>query len=226
MAGLSLGEYTALVVAGSLSFDDAVPLVHKRGRFMQEAVPAGEGAMAAILGLDREAVAAVCRAAGALGIVEPANFNCPGQVVVSGQAAAVAEAVRLARVRGAKARLLPVSAPFHSSLVAPARERLAAELAQVTVRDARVPVVANAHAGYVQRADEIVSALVEQVTRPVLWEESVRRLLADGVEVFAEVGPGNALAGFVRRIDRRVTVYNVQDVPSLEVVLDRLGGLC
>lgn len=229
VAGLSLGEYTALVAAGAMRFRDAVALVHKRGRFMEEAVPAGQGAMAAVIGLDREAVAEACRrAAAATGlVVEPVNFNCPGQVVIAGHTAAVARAAEEAGGLGAR-RVVPlaVSGPFHSSLMAPARERLAAELERVAISDAAVPVVANVSATYVRSAAEIRRALVEQVARPVLWEDGVRRMLADGVTRFLEVGPGTVLSGFLRKIARDAEVRNVEDLPSLERVLDLRGEVC
>ncbi len=229
VAGLSLGEYTALVAAGALRFRDAVALVHKRGRFMEEAVPAGQGAMAAVIGLDREAVAEACRRGAAASglVVEAVNFNCPGQVVIAGHAAAVERAGDEARALGARKVVpLAVSGPFHSSLMASARERLAAELERVPMADAAVPVVANVSGTCVRTAAEIRRALVEQVARPVLWEDGVRRMIADGVDHFVEVGPGTVLTGFLRKIDREVRVQNVQDLPSLERLLDLKGEVC
>lgn len=232
-AGLSLGEYTALVAAGALDFEDAVALVHLRGRFMDEAVPAGRGAMVAVLGLAREQVEAVCREAAAAAppppegggaVVEPVNYNCPGQVVIAGHAAAVALAADLARAAGAR-RVVPlaVSGPFHSRLMAPARERLAAALAQVPLRDARFPVVANATARYVRRAEEIRAALVAQVASPVLWEDSLRLLLADGYDRFLEVGPGTVLSGFLRRMAPGVRAEAAGDAAALGRILDAVG---
>lgn len=204
-AGLSLGEYGALVLAGALDFADAVRVVRQRGRFMQEAVPPGRGAMAALLGLETERVEAICRevAAAGAGVIEPANYNCPGQVVVAGERAAVEAAVERAREAGARrAVLLPVSAPFHCSLMRPAAERLAEVLARVTIRPARVPVVANVTAEPVTDPEEIRRLLVEQVDHPVRWEQSVRRMLAEGVTRLVEMAPGKTLTGFARRIDR------------------------
>ncbi len=232
-AGLSLGEYTALVAAGALEFRDAVALVHKRGRFMDEAVPAGQGAMAAVIGLEREQVEALCREAAAAApppegggpaVVEAVNYNCPGQVVIAGHAAAVEVAAALAREAGAR-RVVPlaVSGPFHSRLMAPAQARLAAELERVPLRDARIPVVANVSATYVTGAAEIRRALVAQVASPVLWEDSMRRLLADGFDRFLEVGPGTVLTGFLRRIAREARAAAVQDLESLARVLELQG---
>ena len=204
-AGLSLGEYGALVVAGVLELADAARVVRLRGRFMQEAVPPGEGAMAALLGLDAEAVEELCRRlmeAGA-GVVEPANYNCPGQIVVAGQRAAVEAAVQQAREAGArKAVLLPVSAPFHCRLMEPAARRLAEVLAQVPFRPARIPVVANVTAEPVTDPERIRQLLVQQVDHPVRWEHSVRRMQQEGITRLVEMGPGKTLTGFARRIDK------------------------
>ena len=216
-AGLSLGEYAALVCANAIDFADAVRLVRKRGRFMQEAVPAGMGGMAALLGLSEEEVYAVCGEASSFGLVEPANFNCPGQIVVSGESKAVDAAVRLAKERGAaRSTLLPVSGPFHCRLMEPAARRLEAELTSTAFRDPSIPVVANVDAGYVTRREQIAPVLVRQVSSPVLWEQSVRRLVEDGYDLFVELGPGRTLSGFIRRIDRKMGTLNVEDVDSLE----------
>lgn len=235
-AGLSLGEYTALVAAGALDFADAVVLVHRRGRFMEEAVPAGQGAMAAVIGLPRDRVEAVCREAAAAApappgggpaVVEAVNYNCPGQIVIAGHAGAVALAGELAREAGAK-RVLPlaVSGPFHSRLMAPAAARLAEEIERVPVADARFPVVSNVTAGYVTAAEEIRRLLVKQVASPVYWEDGMRRLLADGFDRFIEVGPGSVLAGFLKRIDREARVEGVQDLSGLERLLELRGEVC
>lgn len=235
-AGLSLGEYTALVAAGALSFSDAVVLVHQRGRFMEEAVPPGQGAMAAVIGLERERLEALCREAAAAApappgggpaVVEAVNYNCPGQIVIAGHAAAVALAGDLARAAGAK-RVLPlaVSGPFHSRLMAPAAARLAEVLDRVPFADARFPVVSNVTGGYVMAAEEIRRLLVKQVASPVRWEEGMRRLLADGFDRFLEVGPGNVLGGFMRRIDREARVEGVQDLAGLERLLELQGEVC
>lgn len=233
-AGLSLGEYTALVAADAISFRDAVVLVHKRGRFMEEAVPAGRGAMAAILGLDRAQVEAACREAAATAkvpegdaVVEAVNFNCPGQIVIAGHAEAVAAACEGARQRGAKRAVpLAVSGPFHSRLMAPAAERLAAELDRLTIRAARVPVMANVSAEYVTAAADIRAACVAQVARPVFWEDGMRRMLADGFDRFVEVGPGTVLTGFLKKIDRGVETLSAQDMESLAHVLDSQREVC
>ncbi len=225
-AGHSLGEYAALVAAGALAFRDAVVLVHRRGRYMQEAVPLGRGGMVAVLGLAREKVEEVCRAAAARGVVEPVNYNSPGQIVIAGENAALEEASRLALAAGArKCVRLNVSAPFHSRLMAPAAERLRADLDRTEIRDPQIPVVANVHADYVRTAGEVRRALGLQAAGPVRWEESVRRLLADGASTFVEVGPGRALTGLLRQIARDVTTLNVEDPSSLEKVLAVVGGV-
>lgn len=228
-AGLSLGEYTALVAAGALEFRDAVVLVHKRGRFMEEAVPAGEGGMAAVLGLAREAVEDVCRrAAAATGaVVQAVNYNCPGQIVIAGAARSVAAAGEMARAAGAR-RVVPlaVSGPFHSALMAPAAERLAAELERVPLRDARIPVFSNVTGTPVRGAAEIRELLVRQVASPVYWEDSVRRMIAEGADRFVEVGPGTVLSGFLKKIEPGAKMGNVQDLSSLESLLDLRGEVC
>lgn len=234
VTGLSLGEYSALVASGALDYREAVSLVHQRGRYMSEAVPAGEGGMAAIIGLDREAVVRLCEETAASGgvseqdqVVEAVNFNCPGQVVIAGNADAVARAVELAGEMGArKAVPLAVSGPFHSRLMQPAAEKLAVELERVEVRAALIPVVANVTGDYVLEAADIRAALIDQVARPVLWEDGIRRLIADGFNRFIEVGPGTVLNGFLRRIDRRVDIANVQDVASLERLLEADKEVC
>ena len=223
VAGLSLGEYSALVAAGSLSCGTAVTLVRKRGEYMQEVVPPGKGAMTAIIGLDREEVIRLCREAAAYGVVAPANFNCPGQVVISGEKNAVAKARDMARKAGARRVIdLPVSAPFHSPLLKPAGEKMARELEQAPLEDARLPLVANVSAAYLTRKEEIKGALVKQVSEPVLWEETLRRLARDGVEIFVEIGPGRALSGFVRKTVPGATTLNVDDPTSLARALDQL----
>ena len=224
-AGLSLGEYTALVCAGSLHFEDAVWLVRQRGRFMQEAARGRDTAMAAVLGLAWEEVERVCRQASELGVCEASNYNAPDQVVVGGDRPAVEEAVRLAKAAGARrAVLLAVSAPFHTSLMRPAAERLAAALEQVPVQDAAIPVVANATARPVRRAEEIRRLLVEQVYTPVRWMQSVQRMAADGVDTFVELGPGTVLTGLVKRCAPGVTALHVEDRASLEKTVASLVG--
>jgi [acyl-carrier-protein] S-malonyltransferase len=216
VAGHSLGEYSAHVAAGTLSFGDALGIVRRRGRYMQEAVPVGEGAMAAILGLDESKVDQACREAADGEIVAPANLNAPGQIVIAGTAAAVARAGERARALGAR-RVIPlsVSAPFHCALMRPAQERLAPELLALTVSDPRVPVVANVDAR--PRIDRVsaVAALIDQVSSPVRWEDVVRRLASEGVRAYVEVGPGTVLSGLVLKIDRDAAVANLEDPDGL-----------
>ncbi len=222
-AGLSLGEYAAHVLAGSLSFKDAVRLVRKRGKYMQEAVPVGEGAMAAILGLSREDILEICQKASFMGVVEPANFNCPGQIVVAGKTEVVKEAIRFATEKGAKrAMLLNVSAPFHCSLLKPAGEKLSEELENIVVKPMTIPVVTNVTGKVVNSEEEIKDLLVRQVSSSVLWEDCVATLLENGVDTFIEIGPGKVLSGFVKKIDKSVKVYNVEDNASLKQTLEVL----
>lgn len=217
-AGHSLGEYSALVAAGALSFEEALVTVRLRGELMESAVPSGEGAMAAILGLPKEEVEAICREAE--GVVEPATYNSPGQVVVAGESAAVASAMKLAEARGARrVQLLKVSGPFHSSLLKPAGDRLADQLARIAVSEPRIPVYANVTARPYTSAGEIRELLREQVSSPVLWEATVEAMLADGIDTFVEVGPGRVLSGLIRRIRRDAAVYNVDSVATLEAFL-------
>jgi [acyl-carrier-protein] S-malonyltransferase len=220
VAGHSLGEYSALVAAEAMNFAEAVKIVRKRGQFMQEAVPLGTGGMAAVLGLEVPTVQEICQRASGSGVVEAVNLNCPGQVVIAGEMQALELACRLAREAGAR-RCVPlaVSAPFHSSLMRPAGEKLARELERVTIADPRIPVVANVTADYVTSGEEVKKLLVQQVYNPVRWEESMRRLIADGVQAFVEVGPGTVLCGLLRKINRQVRCWSVQDPESLEKVL-------
>ncbi len=206
-AGHSLGEYSALVASGALRLSDAVLLLRSRGRYMQEAVPLGEGAMAAVIGLPAETVQEVCRNAGRNGVVEPANYNGGGQVVISGSAVAVAAACEAAKSAGAKKVMpLPVSAPFHSSLMQPAAERLAPELRAATPGTFSFPVVANVTAEPYPGVERTSELLIRQIASPVRWEETVRRMRGMGVTSFLEVGPGKVLSGIVRRIERDVPV--------------------
>src|SRR5690349_2984928 len=203
VAGHSLGEYSAHVAAGTISFADAVRTVRNRGKYMQEAVPVGTGAMAAILGMNLDAVGAVCGDAAQAEVCEPANINSPDQIVISGPAAAVERPVKLAQERGAKrAILLPVSAPFHCSLMKPAQERLAADLQKLNFSAPKIPVVSNVYAKPVEDAESSREALVRQVTGSVKWSESMKFLIARGVQTFVEVGPGKVLCGLMRQIDR------------------------
>jgi [acyl-carrier-protein] S-malonyltransferase len=220
VAGHSLGEYSALVAAGVLSFEDAVRTVRARGEFMEQAVPGGQGAMAAVLGAEREALAALCAAVSAeAGAVELANVNCPGQIVVSGTAAGVQAVVERGKEAGAK-RVIPleVSGPFHSSLMKPAAERLAGVLESVPMNDAGVPVVANVTAQPVTEAGEIRRLLAEQVYSPVLWEDSVRWLIEQGVDTFVEIGSGTVLAGLIKKVDKTVSVVSINSLAAMEGV--------
>lgn len=223
VAGLSLGEYSAHIASGTMSFADGVRLVKKRGRFMQEEVPEGVGAMAAVLGLNSSEVIDCAKRASEYGICEPANFNCPGQTVVSGEKAAVEKACEIAKKMGAKrAVMLAVSAPFHCSMLKGAGEKLAGELAGVELGKMNIPVITNVTADYVSDISEVKELLKKQVSNSVKWEESVRRMIADGVDTFVEVGPGKALSGFIKKIDKEVAVYNVEDIQSLEKTLEAL----
>ena len=219
-AGHSLGEYSAHVAAGTLSFADALRTVRRRGRYMQEAVPLGTGAMAAILGLDAAGVARACAEAADGEIVTPANLNAPGQVVIAGHAAAVARASERARALGARRAIpLAVSAPFHCPLMKPAEERLAPELRALAASDPSIPVVANVDAAPKRTAAEAIEALIRQVSSPVRWEDVVKRLVAEGVTTCIELGPGNVLAGLIKKIDRGLKVASVEDEAGLEAAL-------
>lgn len=224
VAGHSLGEYSAHVAAGTLSFADAVRTVHNRGRYMQEAVPVGVGAMAAIVGMDVEMVQQVCGDAQQGQVCEPANMNSPDQIVISGHKAAVERAVAMATGQGAKkAVLLPVSAPFHCSLMRPAQERLARDLNELRLQNPAMPVMCNVDAAVVETADASRDALIRQVTGAVRWDECVRGLIAKGVETFVEVGPGKVLWGLMRQIDRGKTAWQTSDDAALQKMLQGLG---
>ena len=223
VAGHSLGEYSALVAADALKLEDAIRLVRKRGEYMQEAVPVGEGAMAALLGLDPATVEEVCREAAQGQVVSPANLNSPGQIVIAGNKAAVVRATELAENRGAKrAILLNVSAPFHCALMQPAADRLARDLDAVRFAHPRMPLVNNVAARVVRDAEAVREGLKLQVTAPVRWEESMRTLRSEGVEVFVEVGPGKVLSGLLRQIDREAQCLRVEDCATLDETLGRL----
>ena len=229
-AGHSLGEYSAHVAAGTLSFADALRTVRRRGRYMQEAVPFGEGAMAAILGLDEDGVMRACAdtmSERAGRVVTPANLNAPGQIVIAGHADAVTRAGERARELGAK-RVIPlaVSAPFHCALMKPAEDRLAPELRALAASDPRIPVVANVDAEPKRDVGASIDALIRQVSSPVRWEQVVKRLIAEGATTFVELGPGSVLAGLIRKIDRGVQVMSVEDEESLSAALALLeaGG--
>lgn len=225
VAGHSLGEYSAHVAAGTITFPDAVRTVRNRGKYMQEAVPVGVGAMAAILGMDLEKVTAVCADAAQGEVCEPANVNSAEQIVISGHTAAVERAAKLASERGAKrAVMLSVSAPFHSSLMKPAQERLAADLRAVEFHKPEVSIVCNVDAVRIEDADPARDALVRQVTGAVRWEPSMRLLMAKGIQTFVEVGPGKVLCGLMRQIDRSKTCLNVGDEASLQKTLEQLSA--
>lgn len=227
VAGHSLGEYTALVAAGSLSFVDAVLTVHKRGTYMEEAVPAGEGAMSAVMNLDRNKLVEICKEVSREEhVVEPANFNSPNQIVISGHHAAVKEAGEKALEAGAR-RVIPlsVSGPFHSSLMKPAADRLADHLETISIREAKVPVVANATAQGVTDSEAIQRLLIQQVASPVLWEDSVRYMLEEGVTTFVEIGAGNVLSGLIKKVDRKVKTISVYDPESLNQAAETLQSL-
>ncbi len=223
--GHSLGEYCALVAAGSLKFKDAVLLVHKRGKFMQEAVPVGEGAMAAIIGLDDATIIKICAEASEFGEVQAVNFNCPGQTVIAGKTAGVEAAVdKLKSVGAKKAVILPVSAPFHSTLMAPAAKKLAAELDKVELNDANFPVVANFNGELETSATEIKTNLIAQADHPVKWIACVEAMKNFGADIFIECGPGKTLCGFNRRIDKTIKSLNVENLDSLKKTLNALNG--
>jgi [acyl-carrier-protein] S-malonyltransferase len=223
-AGHSLGEYTAITAAGGLEFKEAVSLVQKRGRYMQEAMPEGAGLMAAILGMERDAVEKTCLEAAKNGIVAPANYNSPGQIVIAGEKKSVERAMELARSAGAK-KVVPlmVSVPSHCSLMKQAGERLARELDRVTINDLRMPIVNNADAKFIMAAAELKPSLIRQISSPLYWEDSITRMTAEGFDTFIEIGPGKVLSGLVKRIAREAKVLNVEDRKSMGETLATLG---
>jgi [acyl-carrier-protein] S-malonyltransferase len=224
VAGHSLGEYSALVAAGSLKFSDAVQLVRKRGQYMQEAVPAGQGAMAAIMGLSPVVVTDVCKRAADSEVCSPANLNSPEQTVISGHAGAVKRAVEMASQSGAKrAVMLQVSAPFHSALMMPAQQRLEKDLRAAQFGQLQMPLVTNVDADTITGSEEAREALIRQVTAPVRWEESVRLMIEEGVTTFVEVGPGKVLVGLLRQIERSVGALNVEDEKSLASTVEKIA---
>jgi [acyl-carrier-protein] S-malonyltransferase len=217
LAGHSLGEFSALVAAEAMSFPDAVRIVRLRGQFMQEAVPVGAGGMAAVLGMEREGVEKLCQKAAQGEVLTPANFNSPGQIVISGSIKAVERAIALASEMGAKRALpLPVSAPFHSPLMEQAGQRLEAELARIEIRELKTPVVTNVEAEPNTAKERVQELLVRQVSSPVRWEDSMKRMIELGTERFVEIGPGKVLVGLLRRIDGTRQALNVEDLASLE----------
>jgi [acyl-carrier-protein] S-malonyltransferase len=222
VAGHSMGEYSAHVASGTMSFADAVRTVRNRGKYMQEAVPVGVGAMAAIIGMELEKVTAICREAAQGEVCSPANINSPEQVVISGNTAAVERGAKLAEERGAKkAKLLPVSAPFHCALMKPAQDRLEKDLTALKMQKPVYPVACNVEASLVSDEIRARSTLVAQVTGAVMWEQSMRLLIAKGVQTFVEIGPGKVLFGLMRQIDRTKTCMNVEDEASLARTLER-----
>ncbi|MEB6548157.1 ACP S-malonyltransferase [Heyndrickxia sporothermodurans] len=223
-AGHSLGEYSALVAAGAMDFEDAVFAVHKRGEYMEEAVPNGEGTMAAILGMDRNDLQKVTDEVTANGdSVQLANLNCPGQIVISGTVKGVEKASVLAKEKGAKRALpLQVSGPFHSELMKPAAQKFVEVLDEVKVQDSKIPVIANVTAAPISKASDIKEKLIEQLYSPVLWEDSVLTMLELGVDTFIEIGPGKVLSGLIKKINRNVKTYSVQDFESCQQVVNEL----
>ncbi len=224
-AGLSLGEYSALTYSGVFDIKDVIPLVKKRGKYMQEAVPIGIGKMVAVLGLSEDKVLQACEESKDFGIVEAANFNCPGQIVIGGEVKAVDVASQKALEKGAsKVVTLPVSAPFHTSMLAPASEKIAKELEKIELKQMNVPVITNVTADYIKDISEIKPLLEKQVKSPVLWEQIIRRMISDDVDTFVEIGPGRTLSTFVKKVDRKLKVFNVEDIKSLNKTVETLGG--
>jgi [acyl-carrier-protein] S-malonyltransferase len=225
VAGHSLGEYSAHVAAGTFAFADALRIVRERGRYMQEAVPVGQGAMSAVLGADAGIVAQACAEVAHGDVVSPANLNAPGQVVIAGSAAAVTRAAERVKALGARRVVpLPVSAPFHCALMRPAQERLAPHLRGLTVQDPHIPVVANVDGLPKRDRTAAIEALVQQVSAPVQWEAVVKRLASEGVDTYVEVGPGTVLAGLVKKIDRSAHVASVEDETGLVALEEMLAG--
>ncbi|MBU5486355.1 ACP S-malonyltransferase [Clostridium sp. MSJ-11] len=223
VAGLSLGEYSALVCSKRLDFYQAVNLVRRRGKYMEEAVPKGKGGMAAILGLDKENIDEICKRASSLGIVEPANFNCPGQIVIAGELNALNYACEIAKEKGAlKAVILNVSGPFHSSMLAKASDKLEKELKEIEFKKSSIPLITNVTGDYLEDSN-IKSILKKQIVSPVKWEHSIDKMFQDGIEIFIEIGPGKALSSFVKKINRKAEAYNIEDLKSLDRTLKALN---
>jgi [acyl-carrier-protein] S-malonyltransferase len=217
-AGHSLGEYSALVASGALAFPETIRIVRLRGKFMQEAVPVGEGAMAALLGMEREQVERLCEEVSSGEVLTPANFNCPGQIVIAGHSKAVERAIERVKQEGKKAVLLPVSAPFHSPLMKPAGERLEKALEEISVNDLKIPVVTNVEAEVNTLKERVKGLLVAQVSSPVRWEESMRKMGEKGIERVLEIGPGKVLSGLMKRIDPRIEAENLEDLQTLKKI--------
>lgn len=223
VAGLSLGEYSALVASGVLDFNQAVQLVRKRGRYMTEAVPKGQGGMCAVLNLDADLIQQACDEASEYGRVMIANYNCPGQIAIAGDVKAVEKASELVLEKGAKrAIMLNVSGPFHTSLLKPASDKLSVELENVAINDMNIPVITNLTGDLVPDKNEIKDILTKQVMNPVKWEQSIRKLIDLGVDTFIEMGPGKTLSSFVKKVSKEVKVFNVEDLKTLEKTM---GGL-
>ena len=224
VAGHSLGEYSAITAAGGFELKEVIALVQKRGRYMQEAVPAGTGLMAAILGMEREAVEKTCLEAAKNGIVAPANYNSPGQIVIAGEKKAVEKAIELAKAAGAKKVVpLAVSVPSHCAMMKAAGEKLAKELEHVTIKDLRIPVVNNADAKFIRSAKDLRPSLIRQISSPLYWEDSINTMTADGFDTFIELGPGKVLSGLVKRIAKEAKILNVEDIKSMNETLSALG---
>lgn len=216
VAGLSLGEYTAHVCSGTFDFEKAIKLVKKRGKYMQEAVPEGKGTMAAVLGLDREVIKEVLEECKSFGIVEIANYNCPGQIVIAGEVKAVEIAAEKLKEKGArKVVMLSVSGPFHTSMLNSAAKKLTCELEEISIGKMNIPIITNVTGDYIKSESEVKDLLRRQVMSSVLWEDSIRRMINDGVDTFIELGPGKTLTMFIKKIDRSVKVFNVEDVEGL-----------
>ncbi len=225
-AGLSLGEYSALTASGVFTLSQIIPLVRKRGRFMQEAVPEGMGKMSAVLGLAEDKVRQACEQAKRYGIVEPSNFNCPGQIVIGGEVRAVDEAAKLAKELGAMKTVdLAVSAPFHTSMLRPAAEKLKTELESYSLGRMNIPVISNVNAEHIGGTGEVKKLLYRQVMSSVLWEQTIRRMIDSGVRHFIEIGPGRTLSGFVKKVERGLSTYNVENVFSLESTAEAIRAV-
>ncbi len=223
-AGHSLGEYTAITAAGGFALRDAVALVQKRGQYMQEAVPEGAGLMAAILGMERPDVEKTCHEAAKNGIVAPANYNSPGQIVIAGEKKAVEKAMELAKAGGAKKVVpLAVSVPSHCAMMRKAGDRLAKELESVAISDLSIPIMNNADAKFLQKASEIRPSLIKQISSPLYWEDSIKNMVSDGHDTFIEIGPGKVLSGLVKRIAKDAKVLNIEDVKSMHDTFNALG---
>jgi len=223
-AGHSLGEYSAITAAGGMDFKDAAALVRKRGMYMQEAVPEGVGLMAAILGMERSAVEKTCLEASKNGIVAPANYNTPGQIVIAGEKNAVEKAMELAKAAGAKKVVpLAVSVPSHCSMMKQAGGRLAQDLDKITINDLRIPIVNNAEAKFIRTAAELRPSLLKQISSPLYWEDSINAMTAAGFDTFIEIGPGKVLSGLVKRIAKDAKILNVEDLKSMNDTLSALG---